>query len=63
MKSFGVVARLKAPKGYKGVWINIYKRGKDFFAGGSYKTRGKADDIAKSYRYDCVFTHIPMKYP
>lgn len=62
MKTFGVVARIKAPEGYVGVWINIYEYGKQRLnSGGAYKTRKDADIIAKSYRYDCVYTHVRLK--
>lgn len=60
MRSFPVVARLKAPDGYIGVWVNIYKRGENFYAGGAYKRRIDADIIAKSYRYDCIFVFVPI---
>ena len=47
MKTFGVVARLKAPESYVGLWINIYKRGDALIPGGGYKKRVWADRIAK----------------
>lgn len=58
MKTFGVIARLKPPAGYVGVWINIYKHGKYYQSGGLYKTKRHADNIAKPYRHDCVFTFV-----
>lgn len=62
MKTFGVVARVKAPEGYVGVWVNIYDYDrKAFQSGGNYLTRKEADDIAKSYRYDCVYIHIKKR--
>lgn len=64
MKTFGVVARFKAPKGYRGVWINIYsyggKKSGGTQAGGAYRRRRDADDIAKSWRHDCVYVHVKM---
>lgn len=60
-KIFGVVARVKAPEGYTGVWINIYKRGKLFQAGGSYKKRVRADLVCNDRRYDCVYAHVRNK--
>lgn len=62
METFGVVARPKPPVGYTGVWINIYNyRQKRFQAGGSYKTRRKADNVAKPYRHDCVYVFVKSK--
>lgn len=61
IKSFGVVARVKAPEGYKGLWVNIYKRGETLIPGGGYERRKWADAIAKTYRYDCVYVHIKVK--
>lgn len=60
-KSFGVAARVKAPEGYKGLWVNIYKRGNMLIPGGGYEKRKQADTIAKSYRYDCVYVHVKVK--
>jgi len=60
-KSFGVVARPKAPAGCIGFWINVYERkpyakhNTSVYAGGSYKRRTDADKIAKPYRHDCVY--------
>jgi hypothetical protein len=62
MKTFGVVARFKAPEGYRGVWVNIYiyggKKNGRTQAGGAYVRRADADAVAKSYRHDCVFVHV-----
>ena len=60
---FGVVVRPKAPNGYKGVWVNIYKCnwGTRYITGGNYNTRKQADSIAKPYRFDCVYIHVPKK--
>lgn len=60
MKTFGVVARVKAPEGYVGVWVNMYKRRNQILSGGSYERRVDADRIAKPYRHDCVFTHVKL---
>jgi hypothetical protein len=57
-KSFGVVARVKVPKGCVGIWVNIYLVGKRLSSGGAYKRRVDADRVAKSYRHDCVYTHV-----
>lgn len=61
MKIFGVVARLKAPKGCIGVWVNMYKHGKIFQSGGVYETRKHADVIAKKHRYDCIYVHVRIE--
>lgn len=53
-----VVGRQKAPPGYVGIWVNIYKRWGNFYAGGSYRVRKHADRIAKPYRYDCIFVFV-----
>lgn len=59
MKAFGVVARLKAPIGYTGVWVNFYLIGnRRIHSGGAYATRAEADRIAKSYRHDCAYTLV-----
>lgn len=62
MPSFGIIARIKAPEGYKGVWINIYKTnfGAHVHTGGAYRTRKQADNIAKPYRHDCVYVHVKL---
>lgn len=57
-KTFGVVARVKSPEGCVGVWVNMYVRGNQILSGGSYRRRIDADMIAKSYRHDCVYTHV-----
>jgi hypothetical protein len=63
MKSFGVVARPKAPVGYVGVCVNMYKlkRLKRIHAGGAYANRKYADNVAKSYRIDCIYVHVRLK--
>lgn len=61
MKTFGVVARPKAPKGYTGVWVNMYRRGKYFQSGGVYKTRKHADVISKKHRHACVYVHVRIE--
>ena len=64
-KTFGVVARPKAPTGYVGFWVNVYVRnyrGKHQskgFAGGSYRRRVDADRIAKTRRHSCVYIWCP----
>lgn len=60
MKTFGVVARVKAPEGYRGVWVNIYnpKYTRAFQFGGSYLARNQADNICKEWRYDCIYVHV-----
>lgn len=60
-KSFGVVARIKPPEGYIGIWINIYRRGRHYMSGGSYQNRRHADMIAKRWRYDCVYVHVKVR--
>lgn len=60
---FGVVARCKAPKGYIGLWINVYRHGSSgryFQIGGAYPNRYEADVVAKSHRYNCVYVCIPI---
>lgn len=57
-KSFGVVARIKAPKGCVGVWVNIYKVGDRMQSGGAYERRVRADNVAQSHRHDCVYIHV-----
>ena len=61
VKTFGVIARPKAPQGYSGQWVNMYRRGKYFFAGGAYKTRKHADVISKKHRHDCVYIHVRIE--
>ena len=62
VKTFGVVARFKAPAGYYGVWVNVY-RSKHWKVmrtqtGGAYARRREADDISKGHRHDCVYVHV-----
>lgn len=58
VKSFSVVARLKAPEGYVGVWVNIYERNGRVSIGGSYSTREKADRMSMGYRHDCIYVWV-----
>lgn len=58
--TFGVITRPKPPEGYVGLWVNIYKHSR-FQTGGAYRSRRQADDIAKKYRYDCIFIFVKKK--
>lgn len=60
--SFGVVARLKAPAGKVGRWVNVYKYEYDkplrYQTGGAYPTRKQADAVANTRRHSCIYVHF-----